>query len=98
MELLQLISSFLLAVHPPTNTYVCHTPASFYFSLHTGEEAEGLMLIKKQLVNILIELILFVRWEAAPGESAVHYVPETSQQRREVHLQLCGVPLANRLH
>lgn len=39
MELLKLISSFLLAVHPPTNTYVCHTPASFYFSLHTGEEA-----------------------------------------------------------
>lgn len=49
MELLKLISSFLLAVHPPTNTYVCHTPASFYFSLHSGEEAEGLVLIRKQV-------------------------------------------------
>lgn len=52
IELLKLISSFLLAVHPPTNTYVCHTPASFYFSLHTGEEAGGSMWMEKQLVNI----------------------------------------------
>lgn len=42
MELLKLIYNFLLAVHPPTNTYVCHTPASFYFSLHIGEEAAQL--------------------------------------------------------
>lgn len=34
MDLLKLIYNFLLAVHPPTNTYVCHTPSSFYFSLH----------------------------------------------------------------
>ncbi|XP_029107089.1 lysosomal-trafficking regulator isoform X1 [Scleropages formosus] len=34
LELLRLISNFLLAVHPPTNTYVCHTPSSFYFALH----------------------------------------------------------------
>lgn len=34
LELLKLIYNFLLAVHPPTNTYVCHTPTSFYFSLH----------------------------------------------------------------
>jgi len=39
MDLLKLIYNFLLAVHPPTNTYVCHTPSSFYFSLHIGEEA-----------------------------------------------------------
>lgn len=42
MDLLKLIYNFLLAVHPPTNTYVCHTPASFYFSLHIGEEAARL--------------------------------------------------------
>lgn len=42
MDLLKLIYNFLLAVHPPTNTYVCHTPASFYFSLHIGEEAAQL--------------------------------------------------------
>ncbi|XP_059501535.1 lysosomal-trafficking regulator isoform X2 [Stegostoma tigrinum] len=34
LELLKLIYNFLLAVHPPTNTYVCHTPPGFYFSLH----------------------------------------------------------------
>ncbi|KAI1894637.1 hypothetical protein AGOR_G00117810 [Albula goreensis] len=34
LDLLRLIYNFLLAVHPPTNTYVCHTPTSFYFSLH----------------------------------------------------------------
>lgn len=37
MDLLKLIYNFLLAVHPPTNTYVCHTPSSFYFSLHIGK-------------------------------------------------------------
>ena len=36
LELLRLVYNFLLAVHPPTNTYVCHTPTSFYFSLHIG--------------------------------------------------------------
>ncbi|XP_067840227.1 lysosomal-trafficking regulator isoform X1 [Heptranchias perlo] len=34
LELLKLVYNFLLAVHPPTNTYVCHTPPGFYFSLH----------------------------------------------------------------
>ncbi|XP_039593798.1 lysosomal-trafficking regulator isoform X4 [Polypterus senegalus] len=34
LDLLRMIYNFLLAVHPPTNTYVCHTPTSFYFSLH----------------------------------------------------------------
>ncbi|KAE8601970.1 hypothetical protein XENTR_v10013848 [Xenopus tropicalis] len=34
LELLKLIFSFLLAVHPATNTYVCHNPSNFFFSLH----------------------------------------------------------------
>ncbi|KAG8444521.1 hypothetical protein GDO86_009617 [Hymenochirus boettgeri] len=34
LELLRLIFSFLLAVHPATNTYVCHNPINFFFSLH----------------------------------------------------------------
>ncbi len=38
LALLRLVYNFLLAVHPPTNTYVCHTPSSFYFSLHIGEQ------------------------------------------------------------
>lgn len=36
LELLTIIFNFLLAVHPPTNTYVCHNPTNFYFSLHIG--------------------------------------------------------------
>nr|XP_033792260.1 lysosomal-trafficking regulator isoform X2 [Geotrypetes seraphini] len=34
LELLKLIFNFLLAIHPPTNTYVCHNPTNFFFSLH----------------------------------------------------------------
>uniref|UniRef100_A0A0F7Z9T4 Lysosomal-trafficking regulator n=1 Tax=Crotalus adamanteus TaxID=8729 RepID=A0A0F7Z9T4_CROAD len=34
LELLRLIFNFLVAVHPATNTYVCHNPRDFYFSLH----------------------------------------------------------------
>ncbi|KAG7272557.1 hypothetical protein CRUP_004732 [Coryphaenoides rupestris] len=37
LDLLKLVYNFLLAVHPPTNTYACHTPSSFYFSLHIGQ-------------------------------------------------------------
>lgn len=36
LELLTIIFNFLLAVHPPTNTYICHNPTNFYFSLHIG--------------------------------------------------------------
>lgn len=36
LELLTVIFNFLLAVHPPTNTYICHNPTNFYFSLHIG--------------------------------------------------------------
>lgn len=43
-------------------------------------------------------MLIFVRWEAVPGEGAVHYVPETLQQWRKVHQQLCGVPLPDCLH
>lgn len=43
LDLLKLIYNFLLAVHPPTNTYVCHTPSTFYFSLHIGEETLQLL-------------------------------------------------------
>ncbi|OCT80081.1 hypothetical protein XELAEV_1802688916mg, partial [Xenopus laevis] len=34
LEILKLIFNFLLAVHPATNTYVCHNPSNFFFSLH----------------------------------------------------------------
>ncbi|CAI9531593.1 unnamed protein product [Staurois parvus] len=38
LDLLELIFSFLLAVHPPTNTYVCHNPNNFFFSLHIDDK------------------------------------------------------------
>ncbi|XP_061847014.1 lysosomal-trafficking regulator isoform X2 [Colius striatus] len=38
LELLTLVFNFLLAVHPPTNTYVCHNPTNFYFSLHIDDK------------------------------------------------------------
>ncbi|KAM3931239.1 lysosomal-trafficking regulator [Leptodactylus fuscus] len=38
MDLLKLIFSFLLAVHPPTNTFVCHNPNNFFFSLHIDDK------------------------------------------------------------
>ncbi|KAJ8248339.1 hypothetical protein GJAV_G00240950 [Gymnothorax javanicus] len=34
LDLLRLVYNFLLAVHPPSKTHVCHTPSSFYFYLH----------------------------------------------------------------
>uniref|UniRef100_A0A8B9C2J4 Lysosomal trafficking regulator n=1 Tax=Anser brachyrhynchus TaxID=132585 RepID=A0A8B9C2J4_9AVES len=51
LELLTLIFNFLLAVHPPTNTYVCHNPTNFYFSLHIDgkifqEKVESLMYLR----------------------------------------------------
>ncbi|XP_019382698.1 PREDICTED: lysosomal-trafficking regulator isoform X1 [Gavialis gangeticus] len=51
LELLTLIFSFLLAVHPPTNTYVCHNPTNFYFSLHIDgkifqEKVQSIMYLR----------------------------------------------------
>ncbi|KAF1505065.1 Lysosomal-trafficking regulator, partial [Eudyptula minor novaehollandiae] len=51
LELLTLVFNFLLAVHPPTNTYVCHNPTNFYFTLHIDgkifqEKVESLMYLR----------------------------------------------------
>uniref|UniRef100_A0A8C2J5S4 Lysosomal trafficking regulator n=1 Tax=Cyprinus carpio TaxID=7962 RepID=A0A8C2J5S4_CYPCA len=51
LDLLRLLYNFLLAVHPPTNTYVCHTPTSFYFSLHIDgklyqEKVQSMMYLR----------------------------------------------------
>ncbi|NXG56541.1 LYST regulator, partial [Hemiprocne comata] len=51
LELLTLVFNFLLSVHPPTNTYVCHNPTNFYFSLHIDgkifqEKVESLMYLR----------------------------------------------------
>ncbi|XP_078592182.1 lysosomal-trafficking regulator-like isoform X1 [Branchiostoma floridae x Branchiostoma japonicum] len=36
LNLLTAVCDFLLAVHPAINTFVCHAPSSFYFTLHSG--------------------------------------------------------------
>ncbi|XP_023556628.1 lysosomal-trafficking regulator [Octodon degus] len=51
LELLTVIFNFLLAVHPPTNTYVCHNPTNFYFSLHIDgkifqEKVQSIMYLR----------------------------------------------------
>uniref|UniRef100_A0A8C2YX04 Lysosomal trafficking regulator n=1 Tax=Cyclopterus lumpus TaxID=8103 RepID=A0A8C2YX04_CYCLU len=60
MDLLKLIYNFLLAVHPPTNTYVCHTPSSFYFSLH----------IDGKLYQEKVQSIMYLRHSNSGGKSA----------------------------
>ncbi|KAM9559275.1 lysosomal-trafficking regulator [Salvelinus alpinus] len=65
LDLLRLVYNFLLAVHPPTNTYVCHTPTSFYFSLH----------IDGKLYQEKVQSIMYMRninsgWKSAGSSAA----------------------------
>uniref|UniRef100_UPI003AAA8FA9 lysosomal-trafficking regulator n=1 Tax=Centroberyx gerrardi TaxID=166262 RepID=UPI003AAA8FA9 len=60
LDLLRLVYNFLLAVHPPTNTYVCHTPTSFYFSLH----------IDGKLYQEKVQSIMYLRRSNSGGKSA----------------------------
>ncbi|XP_077073466.1 lysosomal-trafficking regulator isoform X2 [Siphateles boraxobius] len=68
LDLLQLVYNFLLAVHPPTNTYVCHTPTSFYFSLHI----DGKMYQEK------VQSMMFLRHSSSGGKSACSSVVSLS--------------------
>ncbi|XP_047459394.1 lysosomal-trafficking regulator isoform X2 [Mugil cephalus] len=81
MDLLKLIYNFLLAVHPPTNTYVCHTPSSFYFSLH----------IDGKLYHEKVQSIMYLRHSTSGGKSASSSVVSLSptvftDAGHEVHL------------
>ncbi|XP_028844512.1 lysosomal-trafficking regulator isoform X1 [Denticeps clupeoides] len=60
LDLLRLVYNFLLAVHPPTNTYVCHTPSSFFFSLH----------IDGKLYQDKVQSMVYLRHSASGGRSA----------------------------
>ncbi|KAL7877250.1 hypothetical protein SRHO_G00038930 [Serrasalmus rhombeus] len=60
LDLLRLLYNFLLAVHPPTNTYVCHTPSSFYFSLHI----DGKQYQEK------VQSMMYLRHSSSGGKSA----------------------------
>ncbi|XP_036404355.1 LOW QUALITY PROTEIN: lysosomal-trafficking regulator-like [Megalops cyprinoides] len=68
LDLLRLVYSFLLAVHPPTNTYVCHTPSSFYFSLH----------IDGKLYQEKVQSLMFLRHSSSGGRSACSSVVSLS--------------------
>ncbi|KAM9564150.1 lysosomal-trafficking regulator isoform 3-T6 [Guaruba guarouba] len=59
LELLTLIFNFLLAVHPPTNTYVCHNPTNFYFSLH----------IDGKIFQEKVESLRYLRNSSSGGKS-----------------------------
>uniref|UniRef100_G3TZW2 Lysosomal-trafficking regulator n=1 Tax=Loxodonta africana TaxID=9785 RepID=G3TZW2_LOXAF len=60
LELLTIIFNFLLAVHPPTNTYVCHNPTNFYFSLH----------IDGKIFQEKVQSIIYLRHSSSGGKSA----------------------------
>ncbi|KAL0609262.1 Lysosomal-trafficking regulator, partial [Plecturocebus cupreus] len=59
LELLTIIFNFLLAVHPPTNTYVCHNPTNFYFSLH----------IDDKIFQEKVQSIMYLRHSSSGGRS-----------------------------
>uniref|UniRef100_A0A8C6VCC8 Lysosomal trafficking regulator n=1 Tax=Naja naja TaxID=35670 RepID=A0A8C6VCC8_NAJNA len=59
LKLLTLIFNFLVAVHPATNTYVCHNPRDFYFSLH----------IDGNIFQEKVQSIMFMRNSSSGGKS-----------------------------
>ncbi|XP_067321110.1 lysosomal-trafficking regulator [Anolis sagrei] len=59
LELLTLIFNFLVAVHPATNTYVCHNPRDFYFSLH----------IDGKIFQEKVQSIMYLRNSSSGGKS-----------------------------
>ncbi|KAM4694759.1 lysosomal-trafficking regulator [Discoglossus pictus] len=61
LELLKLLFNFLLAVHPPTNTYVCHNPSNFFFSLH----------IDGKIFQEKVKSIVYQRHYSSGGRSSV---------------------------
>lgn len=68
LELLTIIFNFLLAVHPPTNTYVCHNPTNFYFSLHIGEYGLCWVLLFPFSFSCWLTFILiFTEWFFCAG-------------------------------
>ncbi|XP_040824116.1 lysosomal-trafficking regulator isoform X2 [Ochotona curzoniae] len=62
LELLTIIFNFLLAVHPPTNTYVCHNPTNFYFSLH----------IDGKIFQEKVQSIMYLRHSSSGGRPPVN--------------------------
>uniref|UniRef100_A0A673MIS0 Lysosomal-trafficking regulator-like n=1 Tax=Sinocyclocheilus rhinocerous TaxID=307959 RepID=A0A673MIS0_9TELE len=78
LDLLRLVYNFLLAVHPPTNTYVCHTPTSFYFSLH----------IDGKLYQEKVQSMMYLRHSSSGGKSACSSVLSLSPSHGDEDLSL----------
>uniref|UniRef100_A0A671RQM4 Lysosomal-trafficking regulator-like n=1 Tax=Sinocyclocheilus anshuiensis TaxID=1608454 RepID=A0A671RQM4_9TELE len=78
LDLLRLVYNFLLAVHPPTNTYVCHTPTSFYFSLH----------IDGKLYQEKVQSMMYLRHSSSGGKSACSSVLSLSPTHGDEDLSL----------
>nr|XP_002717388.2 lysosomal-trafficking regulator isoform X3 [Oryctolagus cuniculus] len=89
LELLTIIFNFLLAVHPPTNTYVCHNPTNFYFSLHIDgkifqEKVQSIMYLRhsssggKPLISPGFMIISPSGFTASPpeGNSSSNIIPQ----------------------
>ncbi|KAJ8359957.1 hypothetical protein SKAU_G00164820 [Synaphobranchus kaupii] len=69
LELLRLIYNFLLAVHPPTKTHVCHTPTSFYFYLHIDGN------LHQEKVQSIVSLRQYSSGEKSASSSVVSSSP-----------------------
>ncbi|XP_061083889.1 lysosomal-trafficking regulator-like isoform X5 [Conger conger] len=69
LDLLRLIYNFLLAVHPPTKTHVCHTPTSFYFYLHIDGN------LHKEKVQSIVSLRQLSRGEQSSSSSVLSSSP-----------------------
>ncbi|KAG9472227.1 hypothetical protein GDO78_020660 [Eleutherodactylus coqui] len=81
LDLLKLIFSFLLAVHPPTNTFVCHNPNNFFFSLH----------IDDKIFQEKLKFVINQRYSSIGGQSTISPVfsskgEETSAFSSQQHL------------
>ncbi|XP_069463086.1 lysosomal-trafficking regulator [Ambystoma mexicanum] len=70
LELLKLIMDFLLAIHPPTNTFISHNSTNFFFSLHI----DGPLFMEK------IQTIIYQRWSIVKkaGTSSEFVMPSLS--------------------
>ncbi|XP_073416193.1 lysosomal-trafficking regulator isoform X2 [Dendrobates tinctorius] len=83
LDLLKLIVSFLLAVHPPTNTFVCHNPNNFLFSLHIDDK-----IFQEKLKSVISQ-----RHSSVGGQSSINVVfsrkgAETSVFSSQQHLSV----------
>ena len=84
LELLTIIFNFLLAVHPPTNTYVCHNPTNFYFSLHIGRYNHFCLILAVSTFVFFFPFdpcLLHIHWMTSVLETAQLHTGNGTGQR-----------------